>query len=65
MCIRDRYYIGSDAKNYYQATDEAKLKGSESVMISVTCHEGVSLISGTTQYKWLLGGGVPVGGGGR
>lgn len=45
------YYIGSDAKNYYQATDEAKLKGCESVMISVTCHEGVSLISGTTQYK--------------
>lgn len=45
------YYIGSDAKNYYQATDEAKLKGSESVMISVTCHEGVSLISGITQYK--------------
>lgn len=34
------YYIGSDAKNYYQATDEAKLKGCESVMISVTCHEG-------------------------
>ena len=45
------YYIGSDTKNYYHTTDEAKLKGSESVMISVTCHEGVSLISGTTQYK--------------
>ena len=48
------YYFGSDAKNYYHATDEAKLKGSESVMISVTCHEGVSLISGTTQYLSLI-----------
>lgn len=51
------YLIGSDAKNYYQATDEAKLKGCESVMISVTCHEGVSLISGTTQYKCRSCGG--------
>lgn len=32
------YYIGSDAKKYYQATDAAKLKGCESVIISVTCH---------------------------
>lgn len=51
------YYIGSDAKNYYQATDEAKLKGCESVIISVTCHDGATLISGTTQYKCRSCGG--------
>lgn len=45
------YMIGSDSKNYYQATDAAKLKGCESVIISVTCHDGATLISGTTQYK--------------
>ena len=31
------YYISSGARNYYQATDAAKLKGCESVTISVTC----------------------------
>lgn len=45
------YYIGSDAKNYYNAPDEAKLKGSESVIISVTCHDGFTLTQGSTQYK--------------
>ncbi|MGL5893840.1 MAG: hypothetical protein ACRCZM_04415, partial [Bacteroidales bacterium] len=41
----------SDSKNYYQATDAGKLKGCESVTISVTCSDGVTLGSGTTQYK--------------
>ena len=45
------YYIGSDSKNYYQATDAAKLKGVETVTISVTCSDGVTLGQGTTQYK--------------
>jgi hypothetical protein len=45
------YYIGSDAKNYYTATNETKLKGSESVILSVTCHDGYTLAEGTTQYK--------------
>ena len=45
------YYIGSGARNYYQATDAAKLKGCESVTISVTCSDGVQLGQGTTQYK--------------
>ena len=45
------YVIGSDAKQYYQATDEAKLQGCESVIVSVTCHDGVTLGSGSTQYK--------------
>lgn len=51
------YYIGSDAKNYYQATDEAKLKGTESVIISVTCHDGFTISQGTTQYKCRSCGG--------
>ena len=45
------YYIGSDTRNYYQATDAAKLKGCESVTMSVTCSDGVTLRQGTTQYK--------------
>ena len=45
------YYIGSDTRNYYQATDAVKLKGCESVTISVTCSDGVTLGQGTTQYK--------------
>ena len=45
------YYIGYDSKNYYQATDANKLKGCEMAIISVTCHDNVSLGEGTTQYK--------------
>ena len=45
------YVIGYDAKHYYQATDEARLQGCESVLVSVTCHDGVTLGSGSTQYK--------------
>ena len=45
------YYIGSDARRYYQATDAAKLKGVESVTISVTCSDGVTLGQGSTRYK--------------
>ena len=45
------YYIGYDSKNYYQATDAAKLSGCETVTISVTCSDGVSLGEGSTQYK--------------
>lgn len=45
------YYIASDARNYYQATDAAKLQGCESVTISVTCSDGATITQGTTQYK--------------
>lgn len=51
------YLIGYDSKNYYQATDAAKLKGCESVIVNVTCHDGATLISGTTQYKCRSCGG--------
>jgi len=51
------YYIGSDSKQYYQATDETKLKGCESVIVSVTCSDGVTLITGSTQYKCRTCGG--------
>lgn len=45
------YQIGSDAKNYYNSTDAGKLQGSESVIISVTCHDGFKMMEGSTQYK--------------
>lgn len=45
------YYIASDARNYYQATDAARLQGCESVTISVTCSDGATLGQGSTQYK--------------
>lgn len=45
------YYIASDNKNYYQASSEEKLKGCETVTISVTCSDGATLGQGTTQYK--------------
>ena len=53
------YYISSDARNYYQATDEAKMRGCESVTISVTCSDGATLGQGTTQYKCRSCGGSP------
>lgn len=51
------YSIGSGAKKYYQTTDAAKLKGCENVIISVTCRDNATLISGTTQYKCRTCGG--------
>lgn len=45
------YYIAFDSRNYYQATNEEKLKGCETVTISVTCSDGATLGQGTTQYK--------------
>lgn len=45
------YYIASDGRNYYQATDAGKLQGCESVTISVTCSNGATLGQGSTQYK--------------
>lgn len=51
------YFIGSDSRNYYQATVAAKLKGVETVTISVTCSDGVTLGQGTTLYKCKSCGG--------
>jgi len=51
------YYIASDARNYYQATNAAKLQGCESVTISVTCSDGATLGQGSTQYKCRKCGG--------
>jgi predicted RNA-binding Zn-ribbon protein involved in translation (DUF1610 family) len=45
------YYLGYDDKNYYSTTDEAKIQGTENVIISVTCHDGFKLTEGNTQYK--------------
>jgi len=51
------YYIASDARNYYQATNAVKLQGCESVTISVTCSDGATLGQGSTQYKCRKCGG--------
>ena len=45
------YYLGSDSKKYYQATDAQKIAGCETATISVTCHDGAKLGEGSTQYK--------------
>lgn len=45
------YQLKSDAKNYYQAADDAKLKGCENVIINMTCTDNVTLDEGSTQYK--------------
>ena len=45
------YQIGYDGRNYYSASDAGKLNGTESVIVSVTCHDGAKLMTGTTQYK--------------
>lgn len=45
------YQLKYGSKNYYQAADDAKLKGCESMIISATCTDNVKLGEGTTQYK--------------
>lgn len=52
-----RYYIGSDSKRYYQATNAEKMEGCETATISVTCHDGTKLGEGSTQYKCSQCGG--------
>ena len=52
-----RYYIGSDSKRYYQATNAEKMVGCETATISVTCHDGTKLGEGSTQYKCSQCGG--------
>ena len=52
-----RYYLGSDSKRYYQATNAEKMAGCETATISVTCHDGTKLCEGSTQYKCSKCGG--------
>ena len=52
-----RYYIGSDSKRYYQATNAEKMAGCETATISVICHDGTKLGEGSTQYKCSQCGG--------
>ena len=52
-----RYYICSDSKRYYQATNAEKMAGCETATISVTCHDGTKLGEGSTQYKCSQCGG--------
>ena len=45
------YYIGMDAKRYYQAADEKKLNGCVSVSFTLNCHDGAKLGEGSFQWK--------------
>lgn len=45
------YYIGMDTKRYYQAADEKKLNGCESVSFTLNCHDGAKLGEGSFQWK--------------
>lgn len=51
------YKLNSDSRNYYQMADEVKLKGCESVVISMTCTDNAKLGEGATQYKCRKCGG--------
>ncbi len=51
------YQLRSDPRNYYQMADEVKLKGCESVVISMTCTDNAKLGEGATQYKCRQCGG--------
>lgn len=51
------YQLKYGPKNYYQAADDVKLKGCESVIISATCTDNVKLGEGSTQYKCRQCGG--------
>lgn len=45
------YQLLSDPKQFYEVATEAKVKGCESAIITVTCTEDVSLGDGSTQWK--------------
>lgn len=51
------YQLKSGPRNYYQVADEAKLKGCESVVVSMTCTDNAKLGEGATQYKCRQCGG--------
>ena len=46
-----QYYIGTDPKHYYQATDAAKVKGVSAVTFTVHCTDGQKLGEGSTSWK--------------
>ena len=46
-----QYYIGTDAKHYYQATDATKVKGVSMVSFIVHCTDGQKLGEGSTSWK--------------
>lgn len=45
------YQLLHDDKVYYEVADEAKVKGCESAIISMTCSDEINLGEGDTQYK--------------
>ena len=45
------YRIGKDAKNYYQATDEVRMRGCASVSFVMECHDNAKLGEGNFSWK--------------
>lgn len=45
------YQLFKDEKQYYEAASEAKVKGCDNAIITLTCSDNVDLGSGSTQYK--------------
>ena len=45
------YRIGKDAKNYYQAADEVKMRGCATVSYTLECHDNANLGEGNFSWK--------------
>ena len=45
------YYIGKDEKHYYNAADEAKMKGCATVSFTMECHDDSKLGEGNFSWK--------------
>lgn len=45
------YYIGKEEKHYYNAADEAKMKGCATVSFTMECHDNAKLGEGSFSWK--------------
>ncbi len=45
------YYIGKDEKHYYNAADEAKMRGCATVSFTMECHDNAKLGEGSFSWK--------------
>jgi ElaB/YqjD/DUF883 family membrane-anchored ribosome-binding protein len=45
------YYIGKDSKHYYNAADEAKMRGCATVSFTMECHDNAKLGEGSFSWK--------------
>lgn len=49
--LSTEYYLGSDEKRYYEATDATRIKGVSTVSFTVNCTDGQKLGEGSTSWK--------------